>query len=54
MYEVENKIICVYGDHRTFYTLDEAFDWPYILRDIFRERFQHEISKKEDDVACGS
>ena len=45
MYDVENKIRRVYADHMTFYTLEEACDWLDIPIDIFRERFQHEISK---------
>lgn len=45
MFDIENKIIRVYEDHMTFYTIEKAFDWLDIPYDIFRERFQHEISK---------
>jgi hypothetical protein len=39
MYEVENKIMHVYSDHMTFYTLGKACDWLNIPRDIIQERF---------------
>ena len=45
MFDIENKIIRVYADHMTFYTIEEACNWLNIPCDIFRERFQHEISK---------